>query len=95
MTHPEKLRYFVDERIGCIAVRDAQQTNPDDRGLHSDTEGVVDYWEGHTINTTCPTCGQTRHGDHVIRDEDRVAAHRLCEEMNADSSNARHEGETK
>jgi hypothetical protein len=34
-------RYIMDERIGCIAIRDRLNTNPDDRGLHEDTQGVV------------------------------------------------------
>lgn len=39
-------RYFVDKRVGCIAVRDRLQTDPDYPGLHSDTRGVVRYWPG-------------------------------------------------
>ncbi len=34
-------RYFVDERAGCIAIRDHWNTDPGYQGLHPDTEGVV------------------------------------------------------
>jgi len=42
------MRYFVDRRIGCIAVRDSEhpQYDPDYPGLHSDTVDVVEYWHG-------------------------------------------------
>ena len=39
-------RYFVDERSGCVAVRDKKYTDPEYRGLHDDTRGVVKYWQG-------------------------------------------------
>lgn len=39
-------RFFVDERAGCIAVRDREKTNPSYQGLHADTPGVVHYWFG-------------------------------------------------
>lgn len=41
-------RYYVDERVGCIAVRDRTLDN-EEPGLHSDTTGVVKYWHG--VNT--------------------------------------------
>jgi hypothetical protein len=88
------MRYFVDERNGCIAVRDRTKTNPEYHGLHADTEGVVRFWNGYTINTVCPTCGQARHGQHVVRDEDRNEAYRICNLQNDDdlSSNAPAQG---
>lgn len=40
-------RFYIDERGGCIAVRDKLRDNPDDNGLHQDTNGVVSYWTGY------------------------------------------------
>ena len=39
-------RYFIDERVGCIAIRDRELTNPEYRGLHRNTKGVVWYRHG-------------------------------------------------
>ena len=42
--------FFVDTRIGCIAIREKSKTDSEYQGLHSDTPGVVwyrggDIWE--------------------------------------------------
>ena len=42
-------RYFVDERAGCVAVRDRDETEPDYPGLHCDTKGVVFYRHGRQV----------------------------------------------
>ena len=39
-------RYFVDKRVGCVAVRDRELTNPDYPGLHADTPGVIAFYMG-------------------------------------------------
>lgn len=46
--NPALPRFFVDERGGCIAVRDRTLTDPEYPGLHHDTEGVVWYRHGTT-----------------------------------------------
>ena len=79
------LRFFVDERTGCIAVRDRGYTDPEYNGLHSDTVGVVRYWDGKPETVTCPTCGHTRSNGFSIADEDRQAAHALCDRLNAEN----------
>lgn len=42
------LRYFVDIRSGCAAIRDRHHPdyNPDYQGLHFDTIDVVEYKHG-------------------------------------------------
>jgi len=40
-------RYFVDQRVGCIAIRDSFKTDPDYQGLHSDSIGVIHYRHGY------------------------------------------------
>ena len=41
-------RFFIDERVGCIAVRDRKhpEHNPDYQGLHNDTADVIFYAHG-------------------------------------------------
>ena len=41
-------RFFIDERVGCIAVRDKKhpQYDPDYPGLHNDTPDVIFYAHG-------------------------------------------------
>lgn len=72
-------RFFVDIRIGCLAVRDRQHTDPDYQGLHNDTPGVVRYWHGV----------QNDIGDRLnvwtVDDEDIAAANALCDELNAET----------
>ena len=65
-------RYFVDERGGCIAVRDINHTDPAYSGLHSDTEGVVRFWSGM----------RTTSGNWAVPDEFKEAAYRLCSVLN-------------
>jgi len=65
-------RYFVDSRIGCVAIRDRTKTDPDYQGLHEDTQGVV--WYRHGI------C-MSKNGWEVGPDIERLA-HLECNEMN-------------
>jgi len=39
-------RYFIDERVGCIAVLDRTKANCNTPGLNRDTSGVVRFWNG-------------------------------------------------
>lgn len=42
-------RFFIDKRVGCIAVRDRKhpQHNPDYQGLHHNTADVIFYAHGN------------------------------------------------
>ena len=42
-------RFFIDERVGCIAVRDKKHPSydPDYQGLHNDTADVIFYAHGN------------------------------------------------
>jgi len=46
---PVSIRFFIDERAGCIAVRDKKHPsyNPDYQGLHNDTADVIFYAHGN------------------------------------------------
>jgi hypothetical protein len=78
----ERPRYFVDERCGCIAVRDRWNTDPDYPGLHYDTTGIVRYWHGKVMPQDCPCCGTVKHGV-MVDPKDKAAAILLCAELNA------------
>lgn len=42
-------KYYIDERVGCIAVRDSE-TKSESPGLHRDSHGVICYWIGESEN---------------------------------------------
>ena len=75
-------RYYIDERGGCIAVRDRERTDPDYPGLHADTEGVVWFAMGEQSRVTCPHCKHESSGGWDISDDLRAKAKRIAEEMN-------------
>lgn len=75
-------RFFVDERTGCIAVRDKLHTDPEYPGLHSDTEGIVFFAGGVPQSEECPTCHTRRNIGWHLFDKDRTKAIELCERLN-------------
>ena len=75
-------RYFVDRRIGCTAVRDKKETDPDYPGLHEYTKGVVKYWPGVLKKTRCKECGADRRKGWEVNNNDIVAAEKLCKVLN-------------
>ena len=75
-------RYFVDERGGCIAVRDRLNTELDSNHLDSDTKGVVKYWAGFQQKHLCPTCHQVTHTEWKVKDSDRADANEVCFRLN-------------
>lgn len=73
-------RYYVDERVGCMAVRDRTQKS-DRPCLDDETVGVVKFWRGCNVPDICPTCGH--HSSHwEVPEESRTEAHQLCAKMN-------------
>lgn len=76
-------RYFVDSRVGCVAVRDRWMTDPDDQGLHEDTTGVVWYRQGQSVDLPpCPTCGHSNGKQWIVSAEDLAAAQAECDKLN-------------
>ena len=75
-------RYFIDERVGCLAIRDRRNTDPTDQGLHRDTKGVMHYWGGTRVSEPCPTCGHSHPSGWAISYDDKDVAKGLCEKMN-------------
>lgn len=84
MSKVSQERYFVDERSGCIAVRDRNYTDPDDNCLQHYTEGVVRYWYGeHVLGEKCITCGHRASSTMVVPKETVALAKELASELNA------------
>lgn len=75
-------RYYVDERAGCLAVRDREKTDPDYPGLSAYMEGVVRFWPGIPITNDCPTCGHSHSEGWWVRHSDKQEALVLCAELN-------------
>ncbi len=76
-------RYYIDERVGCIAVRDSL-VKTDDSHLDSQTEGVAGFWMGQWRQDECPTCHQKCGGHWEIGEGIKAEATRLCEKLNAE-----------
>ena len=74
-------RYYIDERAGCMAVRD-RTLDCDSPSLHDDTPGVLRYWHGAPVPQRCPMCHHTSHGGWLIADEDKADAQILCDDLN-------------
>lgn len=73
-------RYYVDERVGCMAVRD--RTKKSDRPcLDNETAGVVKFWRALRVVDDCPTCGH-RLRRWKMSHEFRTEANLLCAKMN-------------
>ncbi len=75
-------RYFVEERSGCIAVRDRENTDPEYQGLHADTEGVVWYEHGEICFEFCPTCNQKASSMICLKPGARERAESECRRLN-------------
>ena len=75
-------RYFVDCRVGCVAVRDRTQTDVGQPCLNSNTSGVVKFWKGTRKIETCPTCGHVAQGGWEVSEADIAEANALCAKLN-------------
>lgn len=75
LTRSKKERYYLDERVGCMAIRDRTKDDPNESGLHSDTEGVITFYEGTLVdNGNCPTCQQRRPTVWNMPELDKIEA---------------------
>jgi hypothetical protein len=66
-------RFYVDERVGCLAVRDRNKDDEWSPGLHQDMDGVMAYWSGQYDG----------EGGWRILDWQREKAETLCNELNS------------
>ena len=79
-------RFYVDERAGCVAVRDRTKTNPDYPGLHEHTAGVVKFWMGKWEKKLCPECGQSTFARWTVNPSHRAEAECLAKELNREAA---------
>ena len=80
-------RYFIDERVGCIAVMDRDLIDPDYQGLSRDTAGVIEYWSGTPIIHVCPTCGhKEQRGWSISSQKQAIKANELCDKLNREEA---------
>jgi len=70
----DKPRFFVDERAGCIAVRDRlhPRYDPSYQGLHSDTVDVIFYAHGSNVDS-----------GWEIDERDKLKANSVCDHLNS------------
>ena len=76
-------RYYIDERVGCLAVRDSSVHNEYEPGLDSNAPGVIRYWHGEPKVKICSECGRRQSDGWYIPPEYRQEAQALCDELNA------------
>lgn len=78
-------RYYVDERVGCIAVKDSTLIDPEDSCLEPDSSGVIKFWMGVRKQApSCPTCGHQGDMYWTVKDTDKQDALNLCKQLNLD-----------
>ncbi len=76
----DEQRFFVDERGGCVAVRDRYDTDPQCQGLDPDARGVVWFKMFPVKLIRCDKCG---HGAlHAEGDVVVAEAKELCRQLN-------------
>jgi hypothetical protein len=74
-------RYYVDKRVGCVAVRDRTKECPESRCLDPDMEDVVHFWSFGRVEKQCPTCGHTTY-DWAAGQGPVTAAHAMASALN-------------
>lgn len=77
-------RYFVDNRLDCVAVRDrTKAVDHREKDLKHDQPDVVQLWSKAPVISTCPTCGYHRVLDGWVDDGPEIpAAEALAKKLN-------------
>lgn len=76
------MRYIVDDRCGCVAVRHSTKIDPEQQGLHGDEDDCVQFWMKERVTVTCECCG---HASEKWDSESHVdEANELAAKMNAE-----------
>ena len=79
----KKEQYFIDERSGCMAVRDRTLIGNDrPAGLQRNFPSVVKWWDGVILEKTCPTCSHKSSGGWSITGQSRAEAQEVCRKVN-------------
>jgi hypothetical protein len=66
-------RFYIDDRVGCIAVRDRTKDDEWAPGLHSEMDGVMAYWHRR----------KGPDGSWGVQDWQIEKANTLCDNLNA------------
>lgn len=74
----QTMRYYVDLRIGCVAVRDSM-VEEDTPGLYDDLAGVVKYWQGERTDGINGV-------EWNVPDEIKREAEEFCKQLNESES---------
>lgn len=79
-------RFFIDERVGCIAVIDRQHPDydPKRQGLEERMGGVVWYEDGIQVVENCPHCGGTQGKGWLLRKGARERAEKQLRILNGE-----------
>ncbi len=77
----KELRFFVDHRVGCIAVRDRTLMDPDEQGCGPDKPDVVHFWMGVWVKSKLPLANNSTH-EWSVPEEAVKAAHQACSRLN-------------
>jgi hypothetical protein len=84
------MRYWVDVRVGCCAIRDSRISGDElDVILNPNLPSVIYFWAGSTKVV------KTEHGEYLtpthcqVPEEELLYARKLCEELNEQDKNHR------
>jgi len=77
-------RYFVDERVGMVAIRDRFHPEYDKErsGLNSQMPDVFISWAGTQVSVICKECGHTKYKEWRVDPAVVKIAENMCAELN-------------
>ncbi len=78
-------RFFLDIRVGSLAIKDSRTSDPCSPGLNEHTPGVIKYWNGFVKDICCETCGHQTRSEWRVRPEDEEEATVLCAALNKET----------
>lgn len=70
-------RFYIDERVGCIAVRDKTKKDEWRSGLSQEDDDVMAFWRGDKVYN------DSGMEEWRVYDWQKVKAKQLCDELNA------------
>jgi len=73
-------RFFVDDRCGCVAVRDRTLLDENSPGLHGDEPDCVKFWMKGKKSVRCQCCDHI--ADVYVLDDHVDDAHQLAKRLN-------------
>ena len=77
--------FYIDERVGCVAVRD-RRVPCRSEGLMPDLPGVVKYWSGERVMRICTKCQHEVFMHWNVSQESLSQATELCKKLNQEDA---------